>query len=91
MSLFLTQCFPDPAALAAVTRVATGMARGGIYDQLGGGFAPGQARHATLPDGAQQSRRKQCRVGVGQVSISQYQGPQSPQPPRRDAARTIRS
>ncbi|CAM2813070.1 thioredoxin domain-containing protein [Skermania piniformis] len=29
----------DPAALAAVTRVATGMARGGIYDQLGGGFA----------------------------------------------------
>ncbi|PYE14554.1 hypothetical protein DFR67_11214 [Williamsia limnetica] len=29
----------DPAALGAVTRTADVMARGGIYDQLGGGFA----------------------------------------------------
>jgi len=29
----------DPASLAAVQRTATAMARGGIYDQLAGGFA----------------------------------------------------
>ena len=29
----------DPAPLAAVERTATAMARGGIYDQLAGGFA----------------------------------------------------
>jgi uncharacterized protein YyaL (SSP411 family) len=29
----------DPASLAAVQRTATAMARGGIYDQLSGGFA----------------------------------------------------
>src|SRR5262249_18446822 len=39
-ALFLRQfqIGKDPALLEAVTRTLTAMARGGIYDQLGGGF-----------------------------------------------------
>ena len=36
--LRLSERFDDPVALEMVTHTLTSMARGGVYDQVGGGF-----------------------------------------------------